>query len=84
MNTKGISVKKAVLKTLINYYPKVKNYTVERAHPKHTMSGLQRLRELRADGVVEYEFDKQTNSYLIHTPIKSLRMSFIEMSGGGR
>lgn len=84
MNIGGISVKKAVLMVLINEYPKVKNYAVEKAHPKHCMSGLQRLRELRAEGVVEYEFDKQTNSYLIHTPIKSLRMSFIEMSGGGR
>lgn len=81
MNVESISVKKAVLKVLINYYPKVKNHAVEKAHPKHKMSGLQRLRELRAKGVVQYEFDKQSNTYLIHTPIQKLRKSFFELAG---
>lgn len=74
------SVKKAVLETLIAYYPQVKNYAVERAHPKHKMSGLQRLRELRARGIVDYSFDRKTNTYHIHTPLKALRMRFLTMA----
>lgn len=50
-----MTVKEAVLKVILKHYPKVKNHLIHRAHPKHPLSGGQRLRDLRYEGV-EYEF----------------------------
>lgn len=57
-----MTVKQAVVKAIIENYPHVKNHIIEKAHPIHKLSGLQRLRELRKLGVI-YTFDPKTNSY---------------------
>ena len=50
-----MTVKEKVLNAIIKDYPRVKNIKIERAHPKHPMSGSRILRRLKEEGV-SYEF----------------------------
>ncbi len=63
-----MTVKESVIRVIIKHYPKVKNHLVMTANPKHSLSGLQRIRELRQEGKIDYEFDRKTNTYEILTP----------------
>jgi len=66
-----MTVKDAVLKVIIAHYPRVKNNILEQAHPKHLMSGLQRMREIRKQAGAVYPFDRETNTYdFSETPIE--------------
>jgi len=67
-----------VLKKLIDNYPTIPNHVVSSANPLHPLSGLQRLRELRKDGV-EIEFNKRNNTYTVSTPKSDLNTMFLAM-----
>lgn len=68
-----MTVKQAVIEIIIAYYPRVKNIKIERAHPEHPMSGLQRLRELRSKHGIQYRFDNKTNEYIFESPLKDIK-----------
>jgi hypothetical protein len=51
---------------------------IERAHPKHEMSGRRGLRFLKADGLVDYTFDHKNDSYVVITTKAVLRRAYIE------
>lgn len=77
-----LSVKEAVLSELIAHYPYVSNARIERASTAHSLSGLRRFRELKAEGIVDYEFCHQgpwKNHYLIKTPKDKLEKALVEM-----
>ncbi|MFA5322711.1 MAG: hypothetical protein WC373_08555 [Smithella sp.] len=67
-----------VLKTLIDNYPIVANHVIAEANPMHPLSGLQRLRELRKNGV-KVEFNKRNNTYTVHTPKSELNTMFLAL-----
>lgn len=46
-----MTVRQAVLETILNNYPRVPSHKIHQAHPKHPLSGSQRLRELKKDKV---------------------------------
>ena len=50
-----MTVREAVIKAILKDYPKVKNIKIERAHPKHPLSGSRILRRLKEEGI-SYEF----------------------------
>lgn len=77
MDTKE-TVKASVLRILIQHHPQIKNWQIAQAHSLHCMSGLQRLRELSADGKVWYEFDHKNNFYFIYTSKAKLKKAYIE------
>jgi hypothetical protein len=79
-NTETSTVKEAVLRILIEKYPVVKNHLIEKAHPVHRMSGMQRLRELKKEGIVQYTFERKTNRYVILTPLWMLQEALQKMT----
>jgi len=74
-----ISVRQSVLQVLIENYPNVKNHLVHQAHPLHPLSGSQRLRELRKEGIIDYTFDRMTNTYKILTPKDDLLTAYMRL-----
>lgn len=68
-----MSVKQEVLLCLINNYPIVPNYKIARSSRKHPMSTMQRLRELRSMGWINYEYDRKTKCYKITTKLGNLK-----------
>lgn len=68
-----MNVKQEVLICLINNYPVISNYKIARSSRKHPMSTMQRLRELRALGLVDYEYNRKTKCYTVKTKLSELR-----------
>lgn len=77
-----MTVKEAVLRALIEHYPRVKNHTVQTAHPEHQLSGLTRLRGLADEGLVRYEYDPRDQAYLILTPLDQLTVLLDQLQRG--
>lgn len=63
MTRKDMTVKKAVIMTILNHYPRCKNHLIAAAHSGHSLSGLQRLRELKKQYKIYYSFDCSKNEY---------------------
>lgn len=74
-----MTVSEAVLRVLIEHYPRVKNYIVQASHPAFQLSGLTRLRELNSKGIVDYYFDPLANEYVIKTPKEKLQQALTEI-----
>lgn len=61
-----MSVKQSVLKVLIDNYPIVPIHKVHRASKDHPFSGGQRLRELRKEYKLKYEYLASEKAYKIN------------------
>lgn len=68
-----MSVMECVVKTIVDSYPFVKNHKIERACKEHQLSGLREFRRLKQYGIIDYEFNKSSNSYRIITPIGTIK-----------
>lgn len=77
-----MTVKEAVLRALIEHYPRVKNHTVQTAHPEHQLSSLTRLRGLADEGLVRYEYDPRDQTYRILTPLEQLTVLLNQLQRG--
>ena len=77
-----MTVEQAVMGVLLANYPVVRNHVVQTAHPTYKMSGLARLRGLKQDGIVSYQFYSHNNVYRILTPREELVRALAVMERG--
>lgn len=70
----SMTVRQAVIIRIRSYYlPSsvqghiyIPLHYIHGAHPKHSYSGGQRLRELGGEGLINYTYDQRTKSYVFH------------------
>lgn len=68
-----MTVKASVLQVLIDNHPLVPIHKVHHASEEHPFSGSQRLRDLRKEHGLSYEYLRSEKAYQVHTKKAELK-----------
>ena len=58
-----MTVKESVIRCILAHYPLVPSHKLHRCSKKHPFSSMQRLREMKAEWALRYEYDYATKCY---------------------